>query len=504
MKNKKINSKLLVSSILLLIGNLLLFLTIWMMGKYDKVYFDQFLFQIKSSSQGIHRELANSAVTRVGGLGILTTAAEIGLYILLSGKWNRLREKSQRYVKYCSSKMCRFFQKQALPISMVILLVSSMVLIERLDILTYAETVSTQSGFIELNYKDPNKVKMQFPEKKRNLVYIFLESMESTFADVENNSYNKDFIPELTALANENISFSHTDSVGGIQSFSGTNWTAAAMVSQTAGITVKVPFTADAYGDNTVFIPGITSIGQILEKQGYNQTLLVGSDAYFHGRETYFKDHGNYKIVDTKSLKAEGRLDPDYREWWGFEDQKLFAYAKEELTALAGQGKPFNFTMLTADTHFPNGYECELCQDEHKEQYANVLSCSSKQVNEFVNWIKQQSFYKDTAIIICGDHLTMDSDFLSGVSEDYIRTTYNCIINSAVPAKKQKNRQVGSFDMFPTALCAMGVKIEGERLGLGTNLLSDKNTLTEDYGFEILDKELAKQSEFYNREFLGE
>lgn len=60
----------------------------------------------------------------------------------------------------------------------------------------------------------------------------------------------------------------------------------------------------------------------------------------------------------------------------------------------------------------------------------------------------------------------------------------------------------GTFDMFPTTLAAMGVTIEGDRLGLGTNLFSDKKTLTEIHSFAFLNKELQKKSTFYNEEFL--
>ena len=57
----------------------------------------------------------------------------------------------------------------------------------------------------------------------------------------------------------------------------------------------------------------------------------------------------------------------------------------------------------------------DLCQDEHPgNQYANVMSCASRQVVDFVNWLKAQPFYENTTIVIVGDHLTMDSDFLSG------------------------------------------------------------------------------------------
>lgn len=44
----------------------------------------------------------------------------------------------------------------------------------------------------------------------------------------------------------------------------------------------------------------------------------------------------------------------------------------------------------------------------------------------------------------------------------------------------------------------MGAKIDGERLGLGTNLFSDKQTLMEEIGFEALNKEVQKTSDFYN------
>ena len=59
------------------------------------------------------------------------------------------------------------------------------------------------------------------------------------------------------------------------------------------------------------------------------------------------------------------------------------------------------------------------------------------------------------------------------------------------------------MDYFPTTLAAMGAKIKGEKLGLGTNLYSDRNTLTEVYGHEWLDQELQKSTDFFDG-LLGE
>lgn len=44
----------------------------------------------------------------------------------------------------------------------------------------------------------------------------------------------------------------------------------------------------------------------------------------------------------------------------------------------------------------------------------------------------------------------------------------------------------------------MGVRIDGERLALGTNLFSDKPTLLEEKGVSLVAEELVKKSDFYN------
>ena len=38
---------------------------------------------------------------------------------------------------------------------------------------------------------------------------------------------------------------------------------------------------------------------------------------------------------------------------------------------------------------------------------------------------------------------------------------------------KKKNRDFSTLDFFPTTLASLGVQIEGDRLGLGTNLFSN-------------------------------
>lgn len=381
---------------------------------------------------------------------------------------------------------------------------------DELDVKEYLVSQKEESHFIEQNYVDPRTTKITFPEQKRNLIYIYLESMESTFAS-KGDGGGLDFncIPELTTLAEENTNFSNSDKLGGGYPAYGGTWTMAGIFSQTSGIPIKNSEQTDdvnaTLAEQSSFSSQARNLEDILADEGYNQCFMIGSDATFGGRRAYFESHGKGKteICDYNTAKENGQIPEDYYVWWGYEDQKLFANAQEKLTELSSKDEPFNFTMLTVDTHFEDGYVCEQCQNEFGDnQYANVMACSSRQVDAFVKWIQQQPFYENTTIVISGDHLTMDSDFCNDVSEDYERSVYNVFINLPegldTSFEKTHNREFATLDMFPTTLAAMGVTIEGDRLALGVNLFSDEQTLTEQYGRKGLDKELMKKSKFYD------
>lgn len=375
-----------------------------------------------------------------------------------------------------------------------------------LEVLKYIKRQLHTSTFIEDNYVDPNLAKMTFPDKKRNLIYIFMESMESTFiSKEEGGSMNTNLIPELTELAKKNINFSETELVGGATVAVGGGWTIGAMVSQSTGLPLLIPIEANSYGEYSTFLPGATSIGEILQKAGYNQEIMVGSDMGFAGRDLFYQQHGNYQIWDYNTAVDKGKIASDYYVWWGYEDKKLYEYAKEEITRLSREDKPFNFTMLTVDTHHIGGWLCDLCKNTSESQYENVLACASRQVYDFVQWIQQQDFYDNTTIVITGDHPTMDEDYMQGHYDGTTpRKVYDCLINSVGDLSHEKERAFNTFDLFPTTLAAMGVEIEGDKLALGTNLFSGEKTLAEQYGYDIINEEFSCSSKFYNKYILGE
>lgn len=367
--------------------------------------------------------------------------------------------------------------------------------LSRIGTFTYLKSQLSTSEVFEEEYVPTKDVKLEFPDKKRNLIYIFMESMESSLFTINNGGgYPYPLMPELEAIALNNTNFSDDNDLGGAMQVIDTGWTVAGMVAQTAGVPLKMN-TNNGYDK---FLSGVYSLGDILDKEGYNLEIMMGSDASFGSRKDYFTDHGNYLIYDVNEAIKRGKMKKEDRVWWGFDDEDLFEWSKEELTNLAKSDKPFNYMLLTADTHFVDGYLSDKSFDKYLQKYENVHAYSSKLVSEFIDWIMQQDFYDNTTIVIVGDHLGMQTKFYDdNLIDDYDRRILNIFINSVLKEENNFNREFSTMDIFPTVLASMGVKIDGDRLGLGTNLYSGKKTLIEEIGFKEFDKEIAKKSKYY-------
>ena len=56
-------------------------------------------------------------------------------------------------------------------------------------------------------------------------------------------------------------------------------WTAAALVGQTSGLPLNTPAGANSYLSDKSFLPGAYTLGDLLEDNGYQNEILLGSDA---------------------------------------------------------------------------------------------------------------------------------------------------------------------------------------------------------------------------------
>mgnify|MGYP002673887725 FL=1 len=458
----------------------------WMFATWTNLSMDELVYHLTAPLDGTNTDMIWEYVR----VCVVPTVLLIFFLVLIRMAW-RKKEKVHLF---------KGIINLAALVGIILVLVYTWV---ELGVGNYLKNRNTESNFIEEEYVDPMDVAVVFPEQKRNLIYIFLESMETTYSDVDDGgAFDENVIPELTEIAQTNEDFSGIDpKLNGGYSLEGTTWTMGAMFAQTSGLPLNLSISANDMDTQDSFFPGITTLGDILSDAGYTQTLLIGSEAQFGGRKLYFQEHGNYEMEDYGYAIENGLIPSDYKVWWGYEDQKLFEFAKEKLLRLSQGDEPFNLTMLTVDTHFEDGYVCEQCPTEYDTQYSNVMACSSRQVGEFLKWIQQQDFYENTTIVISGDHPTMDSDYCAEIDQEgnYDRRVFTAYINAAAYAQDQQERTYSTFDNFPTTLAALGVQIDGDRLGLGTNLFSGKQTLLEKFGKSKVNAELKKKSEFIEK-----
>ena len=378
-----------------------------------------------------------------------------------------------------------------------ILLGSIIFTLYAIGVFEYEINLFKQTKIYDKYYVDGNGVDITFPDKKQNLIFIYMESMETTNASINNGGAQKvSYIPNLENYALKYDNFSSGEKIGGFVPVSGTTYTLAGMISQNSGVNFKLPI--NIMDKNIVKMNGVYALGDVLVDNGYKNYLMMGSQAIFASRDKYFKNHGNYEIFDYTYAINNELIPKDYLVWWGYEDNKLFEFAKNKLKDISKEEQPFNLTLLTADTHFTDGYLDSECDTPFDKKYANVMHCSDKMINNFITWVMEQDFYKNTTIVLVGDHLTMQSSFYDDIDKNYTRSVYNVFINSRVKSDTTKNRMFSSMDIYPTTLASLGVKIDGDRLGLGTNMYSNKKTLMEELGYKYVSNELKKRSSFYD------
>lgn len=360
------------------------------------------------------------------------------------------------------------------------------------------DTKSEHSDFYAKEYANPDSVQITFKDK-RNLILIFLESMEYNFQDSANGgNLQENLIPEITEYIKNEQSFIP----GGTQVW-GMGWTMADAVAKTCGIPLTLPPSINnSFKPLKNFLPGATCLTDILMANGYEFMFSQGSNLNFSGMKDFLNTHsapkafGFLEYGKKDSVKKEGSV------FWGIRDELHYELVKEQIRLISKQEKPWALWMFTIDTHTPYGFLDPICQSTSmvptEKQYPFVVRCSSMQLKKFIEWAKKQEWYSNTTIVVVGDHATMAEPKAVGFKDSTITHYWlNFFINSTQTAEAYK-RDFTSLDFFPTILESIGANIPEGKLGLGRSLYSTTQTLLEKYGIDSLNKALKKKSIEYD------
>jgi len=329
------------------------------------------------------------------------------------------------------------------------------------------------------------------PENKKNIIVIFAESVEDNFTDEK--YYGENLIPNLTELKREGQSFT------GYTAINGTNWTLAANVATFCGVPIRTQL-RDRLGPETEkFLPNAVCLPDMLHDLGYHNVFVKGAYITFVGTDIFVGEHHFDEIYGRDELIEQNYAAPEdiKMEEYGINDVKMFEFAKQKISELAANNKPFFISLQTLDTHFPHGYVQPFCEIKYGDTL-DAVKCSDKIIYDFVKWCQTQDFYKDTIIVVIGDHLMMSASDTAEKTEAYPKREIYNVILSADTKPRVINKPYAMFDWAATIADKAGI-IAGANLGLGVSLLSDKQTLVQKMGERALEEDVLKNSAKYNQ-----
>lgn len=462
------------------------------------------LFTIKFSQNNYSSDVRNAI--------LIIAAIIIALTIIFYLRMNRL-SNSDQVVKYSPYKgfqeeyEAKVYTKSATIFTLIALLFGTVSLMNSLNLPDYINRQISSSTIYETYYVDPSNDVITFPEKKKNLIYMFLESYECTYTSIAHGgNQDVDLMPELYQLAEDNLYFSHNNGFGGQTiTCARLGYTMGSTVANTSGVTLAsvMDISKNGYDQLNSLLPSLRRMEDVMHDAGYNQMVIQGSSAEFAGLNKYVGRYNNSTIYDLDAAEADGIDCKTNSNEWGINDIQTLEIAKDKITELSEKEEPFYTTIFTIDTHtYEGGFRCKECDPEIEDTFQAAVRCTSKQVSKFIDWLKQQPYWDDTVVILVGDHVGMSPVASIRLEDDnYERATYNCFINSQKTPVNTHNRLFCACDMFPTSLSAIGCNVKGDRLGLGTDLFSGTPTLCEEMGSVEFKVELQKNSKYYNNNF---
>lgn len=293
-------------------------------------------------------------------------------------------------------------------------------------------------------------------ENTKNLVLIYLESVEANYLDPD---LFPALTPNLNNLANEGLWFRN------IHQFPGTGWTVGGMVSSHCG----VPLLSDRNG-NMILVEvdnpfaQITCMPEYLEEAGYRSAFIGGASLDFAGKGNFLRDNGYDLALGIDELPNATA------HKWGMFDDDMFTHATELFDGLAQGNDPFLLSILTLDTHHPFGTPSPSCANYQNstDTMLNAVHCADQLIKNFVSHIRASPVADDTVIFIMSDHL-----LIQGSTKDQLAAQDRRILAIMLDPDAPVQQMTGAathFDIAPTLLEALG--FSQAQFAFGQSLLS--------------------------------
>ncbi|KQV51289.1 MULTISPECIES: sulfatase-like hydrolase/transferase [unclassified Duganella] len=343
------------------------------------------------------------------------------------------------------------------------------------------------ADYFGANYVPPASVALH-EQKAKNLVLIYVESLESGYAD--RNAFGRDLLAPLTAL--------HGTSFPDYEQAPGTSWTIAAMVATQCAVPLERVSIFDGNTQGQMmesFLGKAVCLSDLLAQRGYRNVFMGGAASSFAGKDKFLRQHHYHEVYGKDEWLQRGAGESTMNGW-GLYDADLFRQAKARLRDLAASKQKFNLSLLTVDTHEPAGMLSAQCaQQGYADKFDGIVSCTAAAVADFVRYAERSGYLENTNVVIVGDHLSRKNPLSPQLAQMPRRTIFNTFLahEAAVPNRAQ----LLHFDLLPSILEFIGYQVPGGRLGLGYSGFNAHRPLPPPERLAAMERDLLNRSREY-------
>lgn len=308
-------------------------------------------------------------------------------------------------------------------------------------------------------YQYYSRPQLERTGERRNFVLIYLESIEQTYFD---EKLFPGLVPNLKRLASKAVTF---DNISQVRN---TGWTMAGIVASQCGLPLVVPTMNSMAGMDT-FLNNAVCLSDLLHEEGYYQVFTGGAYLDFAGKGKFFATHRYDEIFGRDQLLPHLN-DRSYLNSWGLYDDTLLALAFKKYLQLKQGHDHFGLTVLTIDTHDPDGMPSKSCADlsygDGSSQILNAVACTDRLVGEFVDRIVQADPEQSTEIILVSDHFVINNEVVKRLETRERRNLF-MVLDRVGKKEGRIDRPGSTLDIAPTLASFLGYS---GKIGFGRDL----------------------------------
>lgn len=280
--------------------------------------------------------------------------------------------------------------------------------------------------------------------RPHNLVLIYVESLQNKFVRPD----------RPLAQWRER----HT-SVQRFVTLPGTQWTLGGMLASQCGLPLMPAGWSgrNNFDETQAPLRGATCLGDVLRAAGYETSFVGGADPTFAGKQYFLHEHGFNQVLGRDDIRTQMNGYQWPAGWWGVEDHTLLAFTAQVLDDLERSQKPFFLSLLTLDTHGPNGLPSRHCPPPAPDhRLRDIFDCSLSAVEGFLAELERRGRLQDTVVVLMGDHPLMASGWSAHRPAGADDATEDVFFAMAVPGRGPRRLDVIShFDVLPLSLQAL-------------------------------------------------